>query len=383
MSRGTEGATWPGAWALGCVIGLTFLLLALITAVIAQVLPTAVSGRSVAFAALGLFFLLRAVADAKDISWLNALTPLGLRALAAPFAGNHWGTLAAAGGACAALGSAALGLGARRDLGAGWLRPRARTARRLAVRSVLGLQRRLVGGSTLAWTLGLVCGGAAFIALGSSAVTATREGHVNSGFLGAQIGTTDPAAGYLGYTGTIIGIVAGVYAVLTVLGLAADETAGRAAQVLATGASRARLLTATLAASGLGTLLALTLTASAAALVAPRTLTGDHVAGQAFTQVIGQWPALLALVGLTGLAVGAGPRWRHLAWLPLALSAFLALLGKLLKLPKAVIDLGLFQHVPRLGSLGTPWPLAVLVALAALSAAGGLCFFLTRDLANG
>lgn len=382
-TRGTEGTTQTGSWTLGGAIGLTFLLMALLTCVVAQVMPTAVAGRGTAFTLLGVAFLVRAVADTQDLPWLNVLTPLGLRALAEPFAADHLLPLVAAMAVCCVLAFIAPGLQGRRDLGAGLVPTRNRTTRRLQIRSAFGLQRRLGAGSALGWMAGMTLGGAVFTALGSSAVTATSEGQIEGGFLGTQIGTEDPTAGYLGYTGTLIGIVAGVYAVLTVLTLATDERAGRTAHLLAAGAPRARPLAAVLAVAMLGSLLILLPTATASALVAPQVLDGDHVAWKAFTQVLGQWPSLLALAAFAALAVAAGPRWRHLAWFPLAVSAFLALLGTLLELPERLIDLSVYQHVPASDSGQTPYALGVLAAMAVVTSAMSLRWFRWRDLANG
>jgi putative exporter of polyketide antibiotics len=92
---------------------------------------------------------------------------------------------------------------------------------------------------------------------------------------------------------------------------------------------------------------------------------------------------LLALSGLTGLAVAVGPRWRRLGWIPLAYSTFVALLGRLLKLPQTLIDLGLFGHVPDLGSRSWPWSLGLPILIGVVCSAAGLQCFARRDLANG
>jgi ABC-2 type transport system permease protein len=382
-TSGSEGRDWTGAWILGATIGLTFLLLAMITCVVAQVLPSAPATREVAFALLGLSFLLRAVADAKGVTWLNALTPLGLRATTAPYAGNHWAPLAAALAIAAALAALALALTRRRDLGAGLIHTSDRTGRRLPIHSTLGLERRLRGRSTLIWAVAMTAGGATFTAMGSSAVTATQNGNIEGGFLGSQLGTGDPAGGYLTYTGTVVGIIVGVYAVLTVLSLSTEEGSGRLAHILATGVARTKPLAAAITAAAVGCLLILGLTAVATALVAPHVLDGDQVARQAFTQILGQWPSLLALSSLTGLAAAAGPRWRYLAWIPLAYSSFVALLGDLVKLPQRVIDLGLFGHVPELSSQSRPWALGLLILIALTCSAASLRWFAVRDLTNG
>ncbi len=381
-TRGSEGADRTGAWVLGSTIGLSFLLLAMLTCVVAQALPSAPATREVAFALLGLSFVLRALADAKDAAWLNYLTPFGLRATAAPYAGNHWAPLAAVLAVAAALAALALALSRRRDLGAGLLHAPDRTSRRLPIHGILGLQRRLRGRSILIWATAVTVGGAIFTAMGSSAVTSTQNGTMDGGFLGSQLDTGDPAAAYLTYIGTIVAIIVGIYAVLTVLSLSAEESSGRLAHILATGVGRTKPLAAVITTAALGCLLILGLTATASSLVAPQILDGDRVAGQASLQIFGQWPSLLALSGLTGLAAAAGTRWRYLGWIPLAYSTFVALLGNLLKLPQTLIDLGLFGHVPELGSHSPPWALGLLILLALSCSAVSLRWFASRDLAN-
>jgi len=382
-TNGSAGADPAGALVLGADVGLTFLLLAMLTVVVAQVMPSASATREVGFALLGISFAVRGLADSRDLSWLNGLSPLGLRALTEPYAGNHALPLIGALAVAATLAGVAGALQRRRDLGAGLVHPTARAARRLPVRGIVDLERRLRRRPLVLWAAAVTVGGAVFTAMGSSAVASTANGDVDGGFLGAQLAGNDPAAAYLAYNGTVIGIVAGVYAVLGVLALADEERSGRLAHLLATGLGRVRVLATVLLLTAVGSFVILALTALSTTVVAAQVLDGDRITGQAFAQVFGQWPALLALGGLTAVAVALGSRYRHLGWIPLGYSAFVALLGRLLELPEAMIDLGLFGHVPTVGDGARPWGLALIALVAVLCAGLGIRRFAARDLAAG
>jgi putative exporter of polyketide antibiotics len=83
-----DGVDWTGSLAFGSVVALTFLLMALITVILAQLLPTPWSARVAGALALAGSFALRAAADTQHHPWLHRITPLGLRASVEPFTSN-------------------------------------------------------------------------------------------------------------------------------------------------------------------------------------------------------------------------------------------------------------------------------------------------------
>ncbi|MBW8486749.1 hypothetical protein [Actinomadura parmotrematis] len=376
-----EAVTWPGAVAFGAVVGLTFLISAALTAVLAQLVATARGARLLGTAAIGAAVAVRAVADTKDLPWLNGLSPLALRTTVAPFTHDRWWVLAACAVVVAALAGAAVLLFDRREYGAGLLPSRRPSGGRLRVRSGVGLDFRLGRASIAVWAVAVAGIGSLFAAMGSGAVQRGREGEVK-GFLGAQMGTGDPAAGYFSFYGTVVGLAVAVFAVLTTLRAARAEQAGLTDQVLCTGRRRWEPLAAAAAVAFAGSGAVLLLTGAAGALIAPTAITGTDVALRAFTYSAGQWPAAAAAAGWTVLLIGLRPRLAPLAWAPFAASAALALLGRLLRVPERIRDLGVFQHVPDLAAPDPdPTALAVLLAVAALTTAAGLAAAARRDVA--
>ncbi|MEP6797295.1 MAG: hypothetical protein ABI890_04065 [Lapillicoccus sp.] len=381
-----DGVTWPGAVTFGGVVGLTFLLVAMTTVVLAQVGPTAVAARSLGFAAVGVAFILRAVADTRHVGGLNWLTPLGLRAIIRPFDGDRWPVLAAALMVIAVLARLAEVLSGHREYRGGLLPRGSGSAARLEVGSAVGFALRLARRSILAWTAAVGTIGALFTALGSGVVQQARSADLG-GFLGTQLGTRDPVSGYFAYVGTVLGLVVCAYAVLCVLGYRQNELAGRTDQILTTGLRRWAPLAAQTAVAALGSACVLLAAGTLTALIAPLVIDGPDVAAQAFFYVVSQWPAALAVAGWTALLLGLRPQLAWLAWVPLIVSGVLALLGQLLDISQGVRDLGLFQHTPDVASastgIGDLLGLLVLVAVAVLACLVALAGVTRRDVSAG
>ncbi len=91
--------------------------------------------------------------------------------------------------------------------------------------------------------------------------------------------------------------------------------------------------------------------------------------------VLGQWPAVVALAGISALAVGASPRLAMLSWLVVGFGALVAFLGKLLELPSWIINSGLFAQAAE-------WNSAWLFALGLLTAVSGCLIAARRDCAD-
>jgi ABC-2 type transport system permease protein len=379
-----DAVTWPGALAWGAVVGVTFLVMAVLTVVLAQLATTARAVRTLGVAVVGSAFAVRAVADTNDaVGWLNWLSPLALRTTAAPFTHDRWWVLALYAGSVLGLTWLSLRLFDRREYGAGLLRGRPANQARLHVRSSIGLDAWLGRQSLVTWTVAVACLGTLFAAMGSAPVEQSRQGDLD-GFLGAQLDSPDPIAAYFSYSGTVVGLAVAVFAVLSVLRQAHAEHDGLTDHVLATGARRWEPLAAGTAVTAVGSAIILLATGTVSALIAPTAIAGTDVALRAFTYSIGQWPAAVAAAGWTALLVGLRPRTAWWAWLPLAASGILALLGQLLGVPSSVQQLGIFQHVPDPASTDSDLRgLAVLLACAAATTVAGLAATTRRDITIG
>jgi ABC-2 type transport system permease protein len=378
-----DGVDWAGATIFGAVVGLTFLLFGVLTAALAQVAANSGQARTLGFGAVGVAFALRAVADTRHLGALNWFTPLGLRATARPFVDNRWPAIVAGVLAAAALAGLAAVLADRREYGAGLLRRPDTRDRRLRLHTVFGLAVRLTRSSVLIWGIAVTGLGGLFSAMGSGVVQQGRQGDLG-GFLGSQLGTADPAAGYLAYSGTVVGMIVSAFAVLSILAGRNDEVTGRTDLVLTTGIDRWKPLAGQAAVTAAGSAVILVATGLVSAIVAPVFIDGSDIAARAFAYMAGQWPAVLVSAGVTTLLAGLRPRSAWLGWIPLAASAGLALLGRLLQVPPSIRTLGVFQHVPDLTAASPGLGgLLILLGCAAGTGALGVLSTVRRDIIVG
>jgi ABC-2 type transport system permease protein len=378
-----DAVTWSGAAAFGTVVGLTFLIVGVIGVVLGQVAATAGGARVLGFAAVGVAFGIRALADTRQVGWLNWLTPLGLRATVRPFAENRWWPLAAYFVVVVALAWIAIVLADRREYGTGLIPRRDRRGTRMNIHSCLGLTARLSRQSILIWTVAVACIGTLFSAMGSGVVQQSQQDDLG-GFLGSQLGTGNPVAGYFGYVGTIVGMAVTSFAVLGVLRGRQDELDGLTDHVLTTGKRHWAPLASQVAVTAVGSLIILVVTGVLSALVAPTVMDGPDVDVRAFSYVIGQWPATMVAAGWTAFLIGFCPRLTWLAWLPLIVGGVLALLGRLVGIPQSVRDFGIFQHVPDIASPSPDgWGLLVLLTVSATACLLGLAGITRRNIIAG
>jgi ABC-2 type transport system permease protein len=88
--------------------------------------------------------------------------------------------------------------------------------------------------------------------------------------------------------------------------------------------------------------------------------------------------------GVAVLLFGVLPQGAVAAWGVAGAALLIGWIGPALNVPRAVLDLSPFGHLPKLPGGHLDWtPVGVLLALAALLVAGGLAGLRRRDLAGG
>ena len=117
------------------------------------------------------------------------------------------------------------------------------------------------------------------------------------------------------------------------------------------------------------------LAAGVPAAVAHALQAGDaHQLPRVVAAALVQLPAAWVLGGLALALVGLAPRLAALAWAGIVLSLLCGQLGEELDLPRGLIDVSPFSHLPQLPgaplSAGPLWLALVALALAAAGVAG-------------
>ncbi|MBJ7450457.1 MAG: ABC transporter permease [Blastococcus sp.] len=387
LSLVVVGLPIGGSLAFGlslAAVGWTFAALA---AVAAQLTVSAQAARGLAFAGFGAAWLLRAVGDAAGpdgaASWLAWLSPLGWARMVRPFGGERWALLLLMLVVTITLTAGAVALAARRDVGAGVLRPRLGPAAAApGLRTPLALAWRLHRGRMLAWTAGIALLSGVMSTSAKSAAD-LFESSPGMGRMFELVGSgSGPSEIFLSAIMGMLGLLAGAYGVAAMLRVRVEETAARAEPLLATSVSRLRWATSHLVFALLGPAVALGAAGLAGGLVygsssgelgreLPRVLAGALV----------QLPAVWILVGVTLALFGLRPRQAWGSWVPLGAFVLLWAVAMSLQLSQWLLNLSPFNQVPKLpgGAVATT-PLLWLLGLAAALVVAGLAGFRGRDL---
>lgn len=371
--------------ALGLATALTGLVFGAVTAVTAQLTEHAGTASGTALGILALSFMVRGIGDVieRDGSWLSWFSPLAWAQQTRAFVDLRWWPLLVSLAAVAVLLVIAGRLSHRRDLGAG-LRPAAagRAAASAALLAPGGLTRRLVGGTHLAWGIGLFLFALAFGSLASSLTDFAENLPDLAGM--APIRLDDLTGSFSAFVLMMLAIGPVALAVSGMLRMRTEETAGRLAGVLVAGTSRARL-------AGQWFLVVLLGTAAMQVLLGLGVGIGVWSAtedtawiGEMTLAALTYLPAVALYAAIALALYGLGARLASLVWLLVMYTALVTFLGQMLGLPDWAMDLSPLQHIALVPSEDLEvMPLVVMGVTATALALLGLALLRRRDLAAG
>ncbi|TWV50730.1 ABC transporter permease, partial [Streptomyces misionensis] len=332
-------------------------------AVAAQLTQSARLARGLTAAVLGAAFVLRAAGDSASSdgsSVLTWLSPLGWLENLRAFAGERWWVLGLFAAAVLVQGAVAYALAARRDFGMSFLptRPGPATGR---LGGAGALAWRLQRGSVLGWGAGLFVAGVVYGAVATGAADLVRgNDQARELFrrMGGQAALDDALLAAL--TG-MLGLVAALYIVQSVLRLNGEEGSGRAEPVLAGAVGRLRWAAGHLLIAFGGSVLLMLLTGLGFAAGYGKD------PGVLLAACLVQLPAIWVIGGIAVLLHGVLPRGASAAWGVAGAVLLLGWVGPALKAPRALLDLSPFAHLPKLPGGPVHWPpLLLLTGLAAL-----------------
>lgn len=354
------------------------LVFAAITAVAAQVASTARATLGLGLAALGVAYLVRATGDLGQRAWSWA-SPIGWTHQMRAFAGERWWVSGLSLGVVVVCGVVATSLADRRDLGSGLMAQRLGPvhARPWSTRPV-GLVLRLQRGAIVGWSIGLLVLGLAYGAVGSDIEQVLRDNPDMEQFI--PVGGSSVTDSYVAYTLALGAMLAGGYAIASVLRLRGEEADARTEWVLATPSSRWSWMAAHLAVAVFGSVVVLVASGMGTGL-------GLGVASDDLGQVprlvgasLSLLPAVLVLIGVAALAYGWAPRWSLLSWGPLAFVVVVGLFGELFRVPAALRWLSPLDHLPMVPAEAVDVvPALVLIGLAGVLVAAAAVGLRRRD----
>jgi ABC-2 type transport system permease protein len=381
------GLPAAGSVALAVGVGLNGLVFAGVAAIAVQLTEHARAANGMAFAVLGLAFLLRAVGDSSTgLSWLSWLSPIGWAERFQPFARERGAVQRLPRALLLVLLVAVAALLARRDVGAGALPARLGPAAAPSwLGSPLGLAWRLQRGTLVGWTVGAAVAGLSFGGIAQDMVQFAEQDPETAKVLATLGGSGSIADIFLAAILSWIGMLAAAYAVQATLRLRSEEAELRAEPVLATATPRVGWAGSHLVVAAVGSAVVLAIGGLLAGLA--HGLRAGDVGGE-LPRVLGgalvQLPAVWVMAAVGAALFGLLPRLVvGVTWGVLGAVLFVTMFGEPLQLSQWVLDLSPFAHLPRLPAAAftaTPvvWLLAIVLALAATGLAG----FRRRDLVS-
>ncbi|MEU8223693.1 polyketide antibiotic transporter [Kribbella sp. NPDC048915] len=371
--------------AVGTGIGLAGLSFAGVATITVQLTEHARAASSLAMAVVGAAFLLRAVGDVAQpggnlLSWLS---PLAWTQQARPFVELRWWPLSLSVLVLAATVAFGYLLSARRDVGAGVVRPRlGRADAAGSLSTPFGLATRQQRAGLIGWGVGLFVFAVPMGSLSDSVTDAVS----NNPQLAEVFTATgqDPLDAFYSTMALFFGLLVGAFAVISVLRLRAEERTGHTDAALATAVSRQRWYFSWFGFTAVASAVLLALSGLGIGIGAATGSGGPEALGKSVLATLAFLPAVLVVAGLAAALFGVRPSWSALAWIVVGYAAFTGLFGALLDLPAWVADLSPFAHItPSPLSDLEAAPLVVLAILAGGLAVAGSTAFTHRDIEAG
>jgi len=379
IAGGLAGQGGAGALALGLAVAGVGMLFATMAAIVAQLTESARLAKGLTGGLLGAAFVLKAAGDSATTDGSSVLTwiaPVGWLEEVRSFADERWWVLLLFIAAIAVQGAAAYELAGRRDVGMSFLPTRPGPAfGRLGTAEALAW--RLQRGAVLGWSLGFLAAGAAFGGMTKGAADLVGNNEKTREIIermGGQAGITNA---FLAAMVGMLGMVAALYIVSSVLRLHGEETSQRAEPVLANAVGRLRWASGHLAIAFGGAALIMLLGGLGLSLGY----------GADFGPILGaclvEVPAIWTLGALAVLLYGFSPQLAPAAWAAAGLALLLGWIGPALNVPQTVLNLSPYGHLPKLPGGAMTWtPVLVLTGLAVLLTVVGLAGLRRRDMST-
>jgi ABC-2 type transport system permease protein len=375
------GARGRGAVLEGAAVAAVGLVFVSVGALMAQVAVARRAASALTGAVIGVCYLVRMVADTADTrAWVAWLSPLGWLERVDAYAADRWAPLVLAVGFAAVLLAAACRLEARRDLGAGLLRPRQGPAQSRWLRTPEMLAARLYAPSVLGWAAGLAITAAVVAGIAADVATFAGQDEQTAAAFARLGGSADLARSYVGGSWQFLGILVVVVAVEGALGARREELTGRAEPLLARPLPRPRWLGSFLGAGVGGAVFAAAVTGLVGAAVAAAVRGGDP-AGMLRASA-NMLPAAVCFGGLACALVGLVPRVATAVGLGVPVVTFaVEYLGRLARLPETVRAASPFHYVAAVPAQPVDWAgAAVLLGAGIVFTVVGLIAIRRRDL---
>ncbi len=352
-------------------------------AIASQLAPTRRSALELGGAIVGLFFVLRVIADTSSgLGWLRWATPLGWAEELRPFSGAHPVVLLLPAAASALLLVFAARIVAGRDVGTGLFRARDSASPRLRLLSSPTAQAfRSERGTVLVWTGGVAVFALILGVISKSISSAGISKSIEREIAKLGSGSILTPSGYVAFVFIFFVLAVILFMCAQVSGARHEEAGQQLETLLAQPVSRSgwlggRLLLAT------GGAATISLTAGVFTWIGAASQGVTISLPRMLEAGVNCLPIALLFLGIAAFAYAVAPRASAgIAYGLVAVTFLWDLVGALTGVPRWVVDLTPFEHVGLVPSQPFQTGAAtIMVAIGALSALAAIAAFRRRDL---
>lgn len=377
---GVESIDLGGSLLYGLAHAAAGIVFAAVAAVTVQITAHPRGASGMALATIGAAYVLRASGDigSDALSWLS---PIGWVQRTYVYVDNRWWPLLLALATAALAAGTGFALSTRRDVGAG-LRPGrpGRPTASAALGHPLGFALRLHRGMLIGFGAGLFLLGVSYGSILGDAEDMIKDIEPLQEAL-EEVGGATITEAFASTVMVVLAVVASIYVVMAALRPRAEENAGRAEPLLATGLSRARWVGSHVAVAMAGGTALLLLAGLGFGATGAAATDDAGLVPELTGAALAYAPALWVTVGVAVVIFGWFPRAGTAAWVVPVYGFVAGYLGQLLQLPGYLDNLSPFGHVPQLPAADMEWtPLLLLTVVAAGLVWLGLAGFRRRDL---
>ena len=389
-----ESMSIEGCMVYGAASGAAGLVFAAIAALFSQLSSNSSSANGMSFAALGLFYMIRAAGDMQGSDLISCASPLGLVLRSQTFVENRLIPSVALLLEAVVISAVAYKLNAMRDLGQGFISAKpGRVVARRTLLSPVGLAWRLLRTMIITWFVVMFVLGASY-----GTVIADIEAFVGDSpeylqVLGipSEIAETMTDAYkskiIVDYFGMFVTSIMSIVCMVPVLNAAmkarGEEREGRAEHIVSKSVSRSKYLSGYVLFAYIGSVMIQAATA-AGLYVSTASATGEanpFTLGGLMESFFVYLPAVWVMIGVGVLVIGLIPKATGVVWGLFGFVAFMSFLGQMPGLlPEWLSKVSPMTHIPRLPLDDVAAaPLIILSAVAVVLTASGFAFYSKRD----
>ncbi len=377
-----EGISFESAILYGAILGSGGFVFGAITALFAQLSDTSRGTKGLAFGALIIAYLIRAVGDVGN-EYLALVSPLGWSVRTGVFIDNHWWPIVISILVTVVLLMITFYLNSIRDLDSGFLPSRkGKTHASPFIKTTFGLVYHLQNVKIVAWSIGIFALGASFGAVMGDMEKYFADNEFVQMML-AQVGDFSITEQFLAMLMAIMSLISAIPVIMTILKLKSEENHYRTEHFYSRTISRNHVLGCFTLLAVIESVLYLMLLVFGLWLAAMSMMEDPISFGTVVQSALVYLPAMWFMIGITVFLFGYAPKITSVIWLYYAFCYVVVYVGGMLKFPDWMMNLSVFEVIPKLP--GEDIDVLSLVLLLALSIAFLLIGFIgynKRDIAG-